>query len=155
MDICGIEIDIRGDRQDFSFHPHLNPLSHILPDEHSGQAHDRLCLGVGTAEEMMASYIKANGLTCVQPLESHIQACRELKYSDYLRDEYWNIFSRWFIWLRGEKCQVCACTKWLNVHHNNYDHQGVEYLYLNDVVVLCYRCHGLFHKYGKHRNDRW
>ena len=45
----------------------------------------------------------------------------------------------------GYRCQVCGCRDTrLDVHHNTYDHYGDESIY--DLVVLCERCHGLFHE---------
>jgi len=44
----------------------------------------------------------------------------------------------------ANKCQVCSNPKSLNVHHNTYDRFGGDELD-TDLVVLCNKCHRLFH----------
>lgn len=49
---------------------------------------------------------------------------------------------------RVGKCQLCASTTRLEVHHNTYDRVGKEGPY--DLVVLCHECH---RKYHGHMNE--
>ena len=44
------------------------------------------------------------------------------------------------------KCS-CGCRESLQTHHLSYDHHGEEHLYMNDLKVLCSKCHrGGIHK---------
>jgi 5-methylcytosine-specific restriction endonuclease McrA len=47
--------------------------------------------------------------------------------------------------ISGHRCQFCARRHVRHeVHHNCYDNYGDERPH--DLVVLCERCHGLFHE---------
>lgn len=43
------------------------------------------------------------------------------------------------------RCQVCNSSNNIQAHHRTYDTHGREHLHMNDLVVLCEICHGLFH----------
>jgi 5-methylcytosine-specific restriction endonuclease McrA len=44
----------------------------------------------------------------------------------------------------GHRCQTCGeADVRLDVHHNTYERYGDELVF--DLVVLCDRCHALFH----------
>jgi replicative DNA helicase len=45
----------------------------------------------------------------------------------------------------GHRCQVCNSPDKLDVHHRTYERVGQEQL--DDLTVLCDRCHGLFHEH--------
>lgn len=47
---------------------------------------------------------------------------------------------------RGQCCQVCAATKDLQVHHNNYRTLLFENV-MEDLIVLCKDCHHHFHSH--------
>ncbi len=64
-------------------------------------------------------------------------------YAEYLMGDHWRAFRLVALDRAGHRCQVCAATGSLEVHHNSYDRKGREEL--TDVVVLCRRCHGNFH----------
>lgn len=39
------------------------------------------------------------------------------------------------------RCEVCGTTSSLQVHHKTYKHLGTEILHIEDLMVLCDRCH--------------
>jgi 5-methylcytosine-specific restriction endonuclease McrA len=42
-------------------------------------------------------------------------------------------------------CTVCGTTHDLQAHHKTYEHFGLELLYLDDLEMLCDRCHREYH----------
>ena len=72
-----------------------------------------------------------------------------MPYKDYLQTEEWNDTRKHHLKKAGYKCQLCnqGNTK-LHVHHRTYERRGNERY--NDLIVLCEKCHGLFH--GKQAN---
>ena len=64
-------------------------------------------------------------------------------YHEYLQTEHWQERRGKALKRAGDKCQVCANTERLEVHHNSYENLGGEPL--TDLVVLCRGCHELFH----------
>ena len=64
-------------------------------------------------------------------------------YADYLKSAHWQETRYRAIQRAGKKCQVCASTDRLDVHHNDYSNLGGELP--TDTVVLCHECHELFH----------
>jgi len=65
------------------------------------------------------------------------------KYRDYLLSAAWQAKRESALNNAGHKCQLCAGTKRLQVHHNSYKNLGDEPL--RDLIVLCNMCHGRFH----------
>lgn len=61
----------------------------------------------------------------------------------YLRSEHWRITRRAALERAEHHCQVCSRTGHLDVHHNTYERLGEERP--ADLLVLCRRCHDLFH----------
>jgi len=68
-----------------------------------------------------------------------------IPYSQYLETEHWHSVRIAALMRAGKRCQVCANTTGLEVHHNSYLHKGSEHEHLTDLVVLCRRCHSLFY----------
>lgn len=64
-------------------------------------------------------------------------------YHEYLQTEHWQRTREAAMDRAGHRCQVCAKTERLEVHHNSYDNLGGEPLV--DLVLLCRGCHELFH----------
>jgi hypothetical protein len=75
---------------------------------------------------------------------------RSITYGDFLKTYYWNIISRYLKKEAKEKCRVCNSGGILHVHHRTYDIHGYEANNLKDLIVLCEKCHALFH--GKSKN---
>ena len=66
-------------------------------------------------------------------------------YEIFLKSEYWKRVRIMKIEQSGGKCQICGSRKCLNVHHNSYEHHYKEHKHLEDLVVLCRKCHEKFH----------
>lgn len=64
-------------------------------------------------------------------------------YALYLASDSWKKARVLVLTKADFRCQVCNSTERLNVHHRTYD-LGNENL--NDLTVLCRKCHELFHK---------
>jgi len=64
-------------------------------------------------------------------------------YAEYLQTYHWQAIRLKALKRAGHKCQVCAATNRLEVHHNDYARLGGELM--TDLVVLCADCHKLFH----------
>lgn len=58
--------------------------------------------------------------------------------------EFWNTIVRPALFkLRGERCEICAETENLHIHHEDYDEQTIHTL-----KVVCRKCHIGIHKEG-------
>ena len=66
-----------------------------------------------------------------------------MKYWQYLESEHWLKRRKLALLYAGCRCQVCNKTRKLNVHHNTYENLWAEKD--RDLVVLCGKCHELFH----------
>ncbi len=64
-------------------------------------------------------------------------------YNDYLQSEGWQRVRGAALRRAEYRCQVCNAFGWLDVHHRTYERVGREEL--GDLVVLCRKCHALFH----------
>ena len=71
----------------------------------------------------------------------------QLPYSDYLKTEWWQLRRAKALAEGSHKCRICAATAALEVHHNTYERLGHERA--ADLVVLCRKCHQLFHDSGE------
>jgi hypothetical protein len=47
---------------------------------------------------------------------------------------------------RDRVCQHCGSSQRLHVHHKNYFHRGDELNHMEDLVLLCSKCHGTLHR---------
>jgi 5-methylcytosine-specific restriction endonuclease McrA len=72
-------------------------------------------------------------------------------YYEYLQSEQWRAKHLAALERAGHRCQVCAATEPLTVHHNSYANLGKEPAV--DVVVLCRPCHDRFHNGCCRRKD--
>jgi hypothetical protein len=69
---------------------------------------------------------------------------RTMPYREFLQQPFWRVIRRYVI-SRQRRCFLCAARYNINVHHKTYEHHGYEDLYLDDLVVLCGRCHATHH----------
>ena len=70
----------------------------------------------------------------------------EMPYTDFLNTKYWKIIQKYKLYTVGYQCQLCNSKKQtLHIHHKTYEHRGSEYLFLNDLIVLCEKCHQKYH----------
>ena len=73
----------------------------------------------------------------------------KFNYKEYLNSSKWKVVRRIALEFANYRCQVCNCTKKLQVHHRSYQNIGAETL--SDVIVLCNSCHSLFHGLQKNQ----
>lgn len=66
-------------------------------------------------------------------------------YDEYIRSPKWLQKRLAALARAGYKCQLCSSTIKLHTHHNSYDHLGNEPM--EDLCVMCERCHSLYHKW--------
>lgn len=72
---------------------------------------------------------------------------RAMPYRLYLRTEHWQRIRKDVLQRAQYRCQVCNASGLVDVHHRSYEHKGQERY--SDVIVLCRKCHELFHTTGK------
>lgn len=66
-----------------------------------------------------------------------------MTYKQYLKTHHWQAIRKQAIEYAEYKCQLCNNSKNLDVHHNTYENLWNEKL--RDLIVLCKKCHNLFH----------
>lgn len=78
---------------------------------------------------------------------------RKALYARYRSSKCWKAKRAQALERAGHACQVCAATTVeLHVHHRTYERCGNEDL--ADLTVLCFRCHNLFHKKTKPKQQK-
>jgi len=66
------------------------------------------------------------------------------QYLKYLASDQWNEIKAAIITKRGYKCEKCGSTKWIQLHHKNYDFElGKEKA--EELILLCNKCHKDLH----------
>jgi len=65
-------------------------------------------------------------------------------YNDYLQTDYWKDL-RQLALERDGNCKLCNDDIILQAHHRSYKNKWGKEKELNDLVILCKRCHELFH----------
>lgn len=76
---------------------------------------------------------------------------RARDYCDYLKTPVWRYISgiiKLFVNYTCEECGAQFHPTCLNVHHKSYEHLGSELNHLDDLAVLCKRCHMKVHGIG-------
>lgn len=63
-----------------------------------------------------------------------------MKYFYFLKSSYWRIISEEKKRIAKWQCS-CGCRESLQTHHLSYNHHGEEHLYMEDLRVLCNKCH--------------
>src|SRR5215831_7382600 len=64
-----------------------------------------------------------------------------MSYSSFLETHYWWVLGRYVRLLHNNRCDFCRSPFNLQVHHRTYDHVGAEYRHLDNLALLCNRCH--------------
>lgn len=73
---------------------------------------------------------------------------RTLPYHEYLETPHWNTTREAAKSRADYRCQVCNTNeRTLHTHHRTYENRGEEKP--EDLIVLCDKCHELFHKNGR------
>ena len=105
-----------------------------------------------TSAEFIFEYFKADQDTGAGSYEKMISITNTLnweeikpyilseKYFYFLKSAYWRIISEEIKRRAGRKC-FCGCRENLQTHHLSYDHHGEEHLYMDNLQVLCSKCH--------------
>lgn len=65
-------------------------------------------------------------------------------YDQYLKTDHWTAVRESALARAGYRCQACARLHGLGVHHNSYE--NLTYEAAEDLMVLCERCHAIFHE---------
>ena len=77
-------------------------------------------------------------------------------YKRYLRCKHWQNLRQQVLNRAGGRCENCGYQPWrpgqLQVHHRSYERIGHEDL--NDLIVLCPRCHMRLHGIHRQRKNR-
>ena len=118
----------------------------------SGQPVSRPCDVCGKtfqSKNAAAAQAMLAGKLRVCPACQRAGARTQLPYSEYLKTEGWKVRRAKALAEGGHKCRICAATAALEVHHNTYERLGHERA--ADLVVLCRKCHQLFHDSGELR----
>lgn len=68
-----------------------------------------------------------------------------MPYKEFMGTAYWFAVSMVCKSRAGMRCQVCNSGAGIQTHHRTYDTHGAEHRNMMDLVVLCARCHGVFH----------
>jgi hypothetical protein len=70
------------------------------------------------------------------------QQLRSMDYPTFLRTQYWWIVRGVLVARRGLWCEDCKqLGSVLDAHHLTYRHRGEEVFHLEDLKLLCRRCH--------------
>jgi 5-methylcytosine-specific restriction endonuclease McrA len=72
---------------------------------------------------------------------------RYMPYRTYLETDHWQTIRQYALKYAKKRCQVCNGNGLVDVHHRTYENRGEERF--SDVIVLCRRCHDLFHQVGR------
>jgi hypothetical protein len=106
---------------------------------------DDIAASLRTEHEATMSRILSEGRQIErQVVADHLRA---LPYGDYLKTDHWQEMRAEALKRAGNRCQVCNFPDKLHVHHRTYARRGHELL--DDLTVLCERCHKLFHDNGR------
>lgn len=107
-----------------------------MPAPHRAKTSRRAKLAWLLTGEVPAT--EENGLAA-----DHIQALRNLEYSEYLQTEYWQQTRARILERDQHTCRDCGTAKRLEVHHLTYERLGCELD--EDLLTLCRDCHQARH----------
>lgn len=76
----------------------------------------------------------------VKPIE------KKPSYEEQLKDSKWLAFREKVFKVKGRKCEKCGSILNLQIHHPKYKNNRMAWEYsINEVVVLCRKCHATEH----------
>ncbi len=78
---------------------------------------------------------------------------QSMPYDDFLKTVYWRSIADHKKDEAKHRCQLCNSEKELKTHHRTYENHGKELFYLDDLIILCDKCHGLFHDEKKEKRE--
>lgn len=101
-----------------------------------------LCDVNGCSQELRVSYEEElRSAYLVQ--EARNNQLNKMSLTEYLKTREWRVKRNRALIRAGNRCQICASTYRLDVHHRTYERLGCELL--SDLVVLCRKCHQHYH----------
>lgn len=103
------------------------------------------CLGIMQGDFQATSQEAFEALMVLYPKDCIAEEFIELSYDEFLQSQYWQVVRKYILYKNGCKCQLCSETKELHVHHKTYKHRGHEHKHLEDLIVLCSKCHARHH----------
>jgi len=74
-----------------------------------------------------------------------------MSYKNYLSSSHWKKTRKRTFKKKGKYCRFCLSKNKLHVHHIKYNFFEEKN---GQLAVLCARCHGLWHRYHKHKKIR-
>ena len=75
-------------------------------------------------------------------IENYIKS---MNYYEFLKTPYWKTVSLKKKQEANFRCQLCNSNGSLATHHRTYKIRGRELQHLNELIVLCSKCHEKFH----------
>lgn len=75
-----------------------------------------------------------------------------MEYLDYLASDEWYQRAKEARERARWRCELCSARSALEVHHKSYERLGCERN--SDLIVLCARCHRLFHGVLEEKRQR-
>ena len=75
--------------------------------------------------------------------------CKHIKgmdYHNFLKTPYWKAIAAHTKYKAGYKCQLCNSPHNLITHHRNYGIHGFEHAHMQELTVICNKCHNRFHE---------
>lgn len=114
--------------------------------EHAYYAEKRIkdSLDIG---DVIAAIFTSIERQCIARENAKQQRLEGIPYRNYLKSDHWLKIREIALDLGKHECRICCSTKYLNVHHRTYERLGREDQ--DDLVVLCRKCHKLFHETGR------
>jgi len=70
---------------------------------------------------------------------------RRMPYTQFLETRYWSLVKALLLRARRDRCEDCGSRGPLDVHHVTYAHQGSEVWHMDDLKLVCRRCHLWWH----------
>jgi len=72
----------------------------------------------------------------------------------FVKTTYWDIIRKYLIYKNDSTCQLCNFVGFVYVHHISYKNRGREHLNLDDLIVICQKCHSEIHNKHSHFKRR-
>lgn len=142
---------------DYFFGPYLKVLEdyfNLPEEEHFRQFHAVISSHLSHIRDQIAGYATGSGnwkerytlwhklLTYDQAEVDHLAS---LNYKDFLRTDYWRVFSRNRKYNAWYTCQFCGVKTPLDAHHLSYEFLGQEIIFPHTITCICRQCHDKQH----------
>jgi hypothetical protein len=70
---------------------------------------------------------------------------RRMPYAQFLETQYWGLVKALLLKARQDRCDSCGSGAPLDVHHTTDENRGSEIWHLDDLKLVCRRCHLWWH----------